>query len=98
MEVINMNKDILILAVVKCGRTQVKLKVGNEFFCADITKNVESARIDFYRNGGQKYGNGLTTVWVKPDATLGKDFFEHIEEISQAQRVVNKYYRVLQNW
>lgn len=47
---------------------------------------------------GQKYGNGLTTVWVKPDATLGKDFFEHIEEIGQAQQVVNKYHRVLKNW
>lgn len=100
---INLNRDILILAVAKYGRTEITVKVGNKFFYADIIKNVDSARIDFYKKIGtrgtfQKYGNGLTTVWVKPDATLGKDFFEHIEEISQAQRVVNKYYRVLQNW
>ena len=100
--IINMNKDYLFLSKVPCGKTSFEIKLGRKLYICDVTKNVDGAMVDFYhkenpdRTKYSKHGmKDRAFLWVRGDAVLTRDFFEHIEEIAAAQRLCEDYKNIL---
>lgn len=99
---INMNKDYLFLSKVPCGKNSFEIKLGRKLYICDVTKNVDNAMIDFYHKKNPdrtKYSKhdmkDRTFLWVRGDAVLTRDFFEHIKEIAAAQSLCEDYKNIL---
>lgn len=83
-----------------CGtHANIPVKIGRKKYLVDIKKDSASALIELYRQCGSdrksfsKYDAraDLATVFVAPDASLSRAFFDDIRKIEEAQRIVAKY-------
>lgn len=95
---LNLNERYLDVKRLGFGKTQnIEVKLGRRFYYVDVNKNQDSAVIDFYpkttksRNDQSKYSGGVLGVSVKPEAALGREFFEDIKQIKAAQEVMFKW-------
>lgn len=95
---LNLNERYLDVKRLDFGKTQnIEVKIGRNLYYVDVNKNQDRAVIDFYpkttknRNGQSKYSGGVLGVAVKPEAALGREFFEDIEQIKAAQEVMFKW-------
>lgn len=95
---LNLNHSVLSLRDLPFGKTQnFEIKIGRKTYLCDIDKNSASVCVELFdkvpgkRENFSKYAANLHSVYVKPDAVLDRDFFEHIAEIEAAQRVINRY-------
>lgn len=109
---LNLNHYALDLGSLPNCRVSMEIKIKHRYYNLDINKNKSYASIGFSKrplmNGKNsrniaaevEAGSNDTpiTVIVNRSAELDVDFFEHIEEIKQAQLVYQKYEHILKLW
>lgn len=96
---INLNNEYIYLWQYTNGRHQnIEVRLGRKLYLVDIYKNSSTTRIDFYKKQGtnrgkySKYDEGsVLSVYVKPDVMLGRNFFENIREIKEAQETLDRF-------
>ncbi len=100
---INLNHEGLFISKFNYGKTQnIECRLGKKIYYIDIDKNSNCTFLDFYRkinerNKFSKYTKEAekSSVTVKNNAVLFREFFENILEIEKAQRIMNKYIQEL---
>lgn len=71
-----------------------KSKRGRKLYLLDVKKTAVDASLDLYpvTKNKSKYGVGMKSVYLRnPDALLDRRFFEHFNEIADAQKTLEAY-------
>lgn len=100
---INLNHTDLYLSNYASGTHQnIEVRLGRKLYLIDIRKDCLSCLVEIYRKlstdrrSFSKYGGaGLKCVVVKKNAILTREFFENIDKITEAQRVIAKFKNIL---
>lgn len=106
MELINLNSgDYVSIEKLPYGMIRdIPIKLGHKLYLLDVRKQKTGACIDFYRKvkaDRKKFSKydpeaERVTLFVKPDASLFRNFFENIREISKAQDIYRAYKYLLE--
>lgn len=93
----NLNKRIIVLSGLECGKHTFIVKVGHKKFYLDIDKNSQSICIDKYnyvskiRNSFSKYDSKaeMKSLYVEK-SYIDKDFMIKFDELSEACKIISR--------
>lgn len=101
---INLNQKGVYISIrlFQYGKTNAIIKIGHKMYVLEIDKTVSCTNVATYRKSTKThyfekyaYDSEFYSVYVKNEAILDKDFFENIKDISNAQKICDKYHYAL---
>jgi hypothetical protein len=97
---VNFNeKDVMIfVTTIPYGKTTMNIKVSRKIYIVEFDKSSNCTLVSVWRKSNSKKhylkyekGSDFTSVYVKNDSRLDKDFFVNITDIANAQTICNQY-------
>ena len=94
----NEKNTMIFVNTIPYGKTTMNIKVSRKIYNVEFDKSSNCTLVSVWRKSTSKKhylkyekNSDFTSVYVKNDSRLDKDFFENITNISNAQTICNQY-------
>lgn len=97
---VNMNEKYAMIFVdtIPYGKTKMEVKVSRRIYIVEFDKSSNCTCLSIWRKSNSKKhylkyekDSEFTSLYIKNDSRLEKDFFENIISISNAQHLCDEY-------